>query len=265
MNRDKEYPPWLKKLGVDFIQLRFFGMENNTDYYTGRKGAYRELLKSIDIMLDYGMVPRIQMFPFTTNIGDFIKLQDVFEGMRLDERCRKLNREFVCYFHLPTADGEAFHLEGIRINRQESVRLPDYFIQKTKQYFKSDNMENLWQTEAELLPELLAELKPFNDTPFFETLYVTGDFAVYPNISSQDPWWRLGNLKTDGVDVIMDNYINHKNLGLQMNYEIPVKYFAAKYGNPAGEKLFAGKDSILAKWWKLEGINHEKGVNAVRD
>ena len=44
--RDPDYAGFLKEVGVRQVQLTFFGLEELTDRYTGRKGAFRELLPS---------------------------------------------------------------------------------------------------------------------------------------------------------------------------------------------------------------------------
>jgi len=56
--RDPEYVLFLKETGVEKIQLTFFGMEKLTDFYTGRKGAFKELLKATDILIDNGISPK---------------------------------------------------------------------------------------------------------------------------------------------------------------------------------------------------------------
>ena len=43
--RDPDYAGFLKEVGVRQVQLTFFGLEELTDRYTGRKGAFRELLQ----------------------------------------------------------------------------------------------------------------------------------------------------------------------------------------------------------------------------
>jgi len=39
--RDKDYAPWLETQGVSCVQISLFGTERNTDYFTGRKGAFK--------------------------------------------------------------------------------------------------------------------------------------------------------------------------------------------------------------------------------
>jgi hypothetical protein len=39
-------------------------------------------------------------------------------------------------------------------------------------------------------------------------LAISADYDVYPNIAEPAEWWRLGNLKTDGIHKILRNYFN---------------------------------------------------------
>ena len=53
---------FLREVGVKIVQLTFFGGEETTDRYIGRKGAYSELLKATEILLRNGIAPRWQAF-----------------------------------------------------------------------------------------------------------------------------------------------------------------------------------------------------------
>ncbi|MCL2773977.1 MAG: radical SAM protein [Oscillospiraceae bacterium] len=48
MARDETYAPWLKSLGVNAVQTTLFGGEENTDYFTGRKGAFKDILTAFE-------------------------------------------------------------------------------------------------------------------------------------------------------------------------------------------------------------------------
>jgi hypothetical protein len=144
-------------------------------------------------------------------------------------------------------------LEEARINRNDVVSLPSYFLEKTPKHFKSDTIEKLWPTEAELLPSLLEDGQPLNDNPPVVSFHVRSDFDVFPNCGEDSGWWRLGNLREDGVNTIIDTFLKHDNLGLKLNYEIPLKYLAAKYGNRKGERLYS-KTSLGQRWIRLEAM-----------
>ena len=52
LSRDPGYVSFLKDVGVGCVQLTFFGMDETTDRYVGRKGAFQELLEATEILLD---------------------------------------------------------------------------------------------------------------------------------------------------------------------------------------------------------------------
>ena len=60
--RDPEYVRFLKENGVEKVQLTFFGLEEMTDAYVGRKNAFQELLQATDILIANGISPRWQAF-----------------------------------------------------------------------------------------------------------------------------------------------------------------------------------------------------------
>ncbi|MFC1947217.1 hypothetical protein ACFLXY_04765 [Chloroflexota bacterium] len=256
MARDRNYAPWLKELGVDCIQVTLFGTEENTDYFKGRRGAYQEHLKSFDIMIENGIVPRVQIFPFSTTIDDIARLDQVLQDIRLEERVNDLGKEFPCFLNTTSPVGEGFNLENIRLRKSDISRLPEYFVEKTIKHFDYDDINTSWRTEAEILPTLLEDDSPLNhhsDRAF----YVDSDFNVYPNCGEIAEWWCLGNVKRDGVGVIMDNYLNHACSGLRMNHEVPISYFAAKYGNKSGDRICERSDLGL-KWIRLEATGNRE-------
>ena len=57
--RDGEYAKFLREVGVKVVQLTFFGGEETTDRYIGRKGAYSELLKATEILLQNGIAASV--------------------------------------------------------------------------------------------------------------------------------------------------------------------------------------------------------------
>jgi hypothetical protein len=152
--------------------------------------------------------------------------------------------------------GAGFNLENIRLRRSDVPMLPEYLIEKTLKHMNSENIDVHWRTEAELLPELLEENNPLNEESEILAFMVDADFNVYPNFGEIAEWWCLGNVKKDGVAKIIDNLISRNNPGLRMNYEMPVSYFAKKYGQPDNEKLY-GKTDLGAKWFRLEAMNNK--------
>jgi MoaA/NifB/PqqE/SkfB family radical SAM enzyme len=257
MVRDREYAPWLKELGVEIVQLSLFGTEENTDYFRGRKGAYKEHMQAIDILIEKEIVPRIQIFPFSTTIDDINGLYHVLQDIRLEERVIEMGKEFPCFLNTTAPMGAGFDLEDIRLRRSDLRKLPEYLIGKTLEHYQSASMDTLWKTESELLPELLGEDVPLNEESEILAFMVDSDFNVYPNFGEIAEWWCLGNVKKDGVGTIIDNFIGRNTPGMKMNFEIPVSYFAKKYGKRDNERLWAKVD-LVQKWHRLEAMNNRE-------
>ena len=91
--------------------------------------------------------------------------------------------------------------------------------------------------------ELLLE-----DAPVF---YVDRNFDVYPNITAPAPFWRLGNLRTDGAEAILQTYLDSASPAQHAALTVPVREFVRAYGNPDSERLFGQSDYLeflLNRW-----------------
>ncbi len=251
--RDPDYAPWLRELGVEIVQITMYGTEKNTDYFTGRKGAYRDILKAFDVLLENGVTPRVQVFPFTTTLDDIRRLMEVLKETRLEERVNDLGRNFTCFFNTFTPMGEGYNLLDIALRKDDIEKLPGCLVEKTLEHRKKETVNSFLKTEAELLPELMEDDNPLNDDPKITAFSIDSDFNVYPNCGEPTGWWRLGNLKEDGVEKVIETFLNRNTPGLRMNYETPVRYFARKYGNPESDILWA-KSDLVHKWIRTEGM-----------
>jgi MoaA/NifB/PqqE/SkfB family radical SAM enzyme len=96
--RDNKYVPWLKRIGVDICQLTLWGGKEKTDYYTGRNGAFKEILEKISILLDNDVAPRLQIFINKDNINELYIIEELVKGMKLEGRCNNIGKKFHCLF-----------------------------------------------------------------------------------------------------------------------------------------------------------------------
>jgi len=73
--RDESYAKWVRDVGVpdkrlgtnadegtQSCQISFFGMEKTTDYFTQRRGSFRDNLVATERLLEVGIKPRWQLF-----------------------------------------------------------------------------------------------------------------------------------------------------------------------------------------------------------
>jgi len=68
--RDKNYVKWAAALPPKICQITFFGLEENTDWFMRRKGAYRDQLLATERCLGAGIAPRWQLFITKRNLHD---------------------------------------------------------------------------------------------------------------------------------------------------------------------------------------------------
>ncbi len=101
--RDGEYAKFLREVGVKVVQLTFFGGEETTDRYIGRKGAYSELLKATEILLQNGIAPRWQAFINAENKDEVAELPKLAEKLKLAERCRQIGQSFKFFLFMREA------------------------------------------------------------------------------------------------------------------------------------------------------------------
>lgn len=233
INRDEEYVKWAYDIGVRKCQLTFFGLQEKTDYYVGRKGAFNELINATEILLKNKIAPRWQMFINKDNINDIQGIINLSKEMSLNERCKEIGEEFILFVHQGSCDGENEKLYDIRITEDDLVNIP-------KEYHKY-----LGITEKSIYEKLITDNSKVTLVSKEPTFYVTSEFDVYPNYTAISPEWCLGNLKKDGVDIVLNNYINNNSLAQRNRATTPISKMVKDCGCSNSKKLFDKEDYIM--------------------
>lgn len=231
--RDNTYVTFLKEVGVQAVQLTFFGMENLTDTYVGRKGAFSELLKATELLLQNGIAPRWQTFINEKNKDEIVEVLRLSEKLHLQERCAEIGKEFQFFVHEGSADGENRKLYNIRICKEN---IPSELIPYYSNY-------NEIYTEAELYVKLENDSScfvPYNDNTV--TLNVANTMDIYFNFTHMTTGWRIGNLYTDKKDVIIDRVINENIEALELARHTTTAELIARYGNKNSQRVFQEDD-----------------------
>ncbi len=251
--RDREYAKWAADIGTKACQISFFGMEETTDFFTGRKGAFKDNLTATDRLLDAGIAPRWQFFLNERNESELEAFVGLIEGLKLEERCDEIGAKFGFFAHIPAPDGEAFDLEGSRPKEGFIGSIPEYMKKKTLEHFGTGSLDEVvGRPEKDLLPELLREDEPFGKEPPLLAFMVTPILDVYSNIGELKKWWRLGNLGAEPLDAVMERFLNDDVLGLRVNFRIPVSELARRYGRKDSEFLYTGED-LIRRWMRMYG------------
>lgn len=243
--RDQEYVKWLASLGLKKAQLTLFGGQEKTDFYTGRKNAYQEILQAIEILLENHISPRIQFFINQDTVDELSFVEKLIHELDLENRCKAFGGEFSFFIHQGSCDGENEKLYDIRVTPEELQKIPSSLAAYTLKHFqRSDLSEVFGKTEQALYEELSTDFSTasyVSETPVF---HIDRNFYVYPNVSTPAPYWCLGNLKTDGAGAVLEAYSKEKSLAQHTRATVPLCEIVKTCGDPQGRKLFTKGDYI---------------------
>jgi hypothetical protein len=243
--RDNDYAKWAKSIGTEKCQLTLFGMANVTDWFYRRKGAFGDILKATERLLDVGIKPRWQLFLTTKILPDLKDLMKLISQMKLRERIKDPGDEFELFIHDVGPQGEGQKIEYLRPTIDKVDNLPAELIESTKKHLKQ---EILWDTEARYIESVKSNANNVrvNFSPIEHLWFlVTANWDVYTNMGSLEPWWRLGNLKNDTLDQIFRKFLNNETLAYKMITTLSTKQLADKYGDPKSKKIYGDKNDML--------------------
>ncbi|MBQ9263772.1 MAG: radical SAM protein [Clostridia bacterium] len=231
--RDPDYVRFLKEVNVQKVQLTFFGLEGMTDRHVGRKGAFRELLRATDILLENQIAPRWQAFIHEENKDEIVQLLALSKELRLEERCRAFGSEFAFFVHAGSCDGENRKLYGVRLKKEHlpEVLLPYYWQWE----------ETL--TEAECCRLLAGEEQCVTYHVEKEVvLNISNNLDVFYNFTHMTPEWKIGNLKDDAPSELVRQIMEEDTTALRLSRGISAGELVQRYGNPASHKIFFLED-----------------------
>lgn len=243
--KDNTYAPWAKSVGPDTCQLTLFGMKETNDWFYRRSGAFTDALKATERLLDSGMKPRWQIFLTTKLLPELDDLLALVDKLNLRKRVMELGSEFQIFLTLPGPDGEAVKIEHLRPVADQVSDLPENLLASSRKHLEKDI---LWRTEAELVSEIINAPEEKEELPEKLWFFVCGNWDVYANIGTLEPWWCLGNLKRDSVETIIKRYEHDKVPGLKDLFLLSPANLAGKYGNSGGERIYSCRDSLLCRY-----------------
>ncbi len=233
MVRDAQYVKFLREVGVRKVQLTFFGLEQSTDKYVGRKGAFRELLQTTEILIENEIAPRWQAFINEENREEIPLLLPLIEELRLYERCAAFGSDFSFFVHEGSCDGENRKLYGIRINKRDIPReLIPYFL----------NYDGL-KAEREWCEQLKDDgncIVYHNEEDII--LNISNQYDVFFNFTHMTPNWRIGNMKTDDREELIRRIVEEDTQALNLARNITVGELVRRYGDFHSDKGFSQED-----------------------
>ncbi len=231
--RDPAYAEFLKEEGVRCVQLTFFGMEETTDRYVGRKGAFQELLKATEVLLANGISPRWQTFINEENKDELAALLRLSDELGLAGRCEAFGGVFRFFVHPGSCDGENRKLYPIRIAKEH---IPKVLIPHFLNY-ELLHAEKEWCAKWEKDP---SHAVPHNSGSI--VLYVANNHDLFFNFTHMRPEWKIGNLKTDPTEELIRRVMEEDIPALREARNITLGELVSRYGDPSSEKAFEEED-----------------------
>ena len=233
--RDTNYVKFLHEVGTKKVQLTFFGMEELTDKYIGRKGAFKELLLATTILQENNISPRWQIFINEENKDEILDVIHIAKNNNVKD----------IFIHAGSCDGNNRKLYDIRINKENiSNELIPYYL---------DYNEVLTEKECYKLLE--------NDNSYFIpdsselVINITSDYNMYFNYTNPSIKWKIGNVFDDNFEEIVNRIINKDIEAIRIAKSIPIKDLVKKYGNYNSNKVFFLDD------YKMYLLNNELNNN----
>ena len=227
--RDPDYVRFLKELNVKCVQLSFFGLEQTTDRYVGRRGAFRELLRATEVLLENGICPRWQGFLNEENRLELVELLPLSRKLELSRRCAEIGGAFRFFVHEGSCDGENRKLYPIRITRDA---IPEELLPF---YLDTDRL----RTEAELCEKWKDDPSHISFPQGAElVLYVSNQYELFFNYTHMRPEWAVGNLKTEPVEELLRRIEERDTPALRAAREITLGQLVRRYGDPASQRVF---------------------------
>lgn len=248
--QDESYAKWIKEIGIKKAQVTLFGLEETTDWFYRRKGAFKGNILATQRMLDLGIQPRWQLFLTKKILPELGGIMELIKELRLRERVKELGGDFDIYIHDPGPEGEARKLQYLRPNLEDIAVIPEELIISSEKYLKG-KLE--WHTEAELVKEILAgeDILPVRKpNPGICCLFVMSNWDVYSNYFTMEKWWKLGNLKKEPLQKFIGNFIGDTPFGYNALKKVKAKQLVREFGDIKSRKIYGDKNSLLVYYFE---------------
>ncbi len=231
--RDKKYVNFLKRVGTEKVQLTLFGMEELTDKYVGRKGAFKEIITAASILMDNGIAVRYQVFINKENKDDILSLLKYLQQLHKDKGYEAKGMPFEFFVHEGTCDGENKKLYDIRIEKQD---IPQELIKYYLAYYELYSEQEC----CEILKDDLSNYVYHNEDEM--TLYITANYDVYYNFENISENWKVGNIKEEASENLVAKLINEDTFALNEARKITLSKLVELYGNFKSQRVFSLND-----------------------
>ena len=257
--RDKAYIKFLKTQSIKKAQITLFGCEALTDAYTGRPQAFKEIMQAVDLLMTHGICPRFQIILTKETLNDLPNLKDLLLNT-IGPKLTQASMPLLCFVHTGSPIGNHRQHLNLWLTDEDIRKIPSFFIEKSKEHFNTESIEDfLGITETTIIKahssnenHVTVKLKE----PIF---YIDGNLDIYLHMTAYAVYSRLGNLKKDAPNILIDRYVNEEVLLMKLAKETPIKTLV-KQGETTN-RLFIPEDYFFLKLLeyteKYQTINNE--------
>ncbi len=239
--RDEGYAKWAKEIGTKACQITFFGMQDNNDWFYRRKGSFRDNITATERLLDAGISPRWQLFLTKRIIPELPEILKLVDQMRLYERTEAIGGNFDIFLHTPAPDGEAWNIEHLRPTVSDLDLVPTELKECSEKYLGHP----LGEPEGKLISKMLKEEPSFPSSYTYPDnlgFYITSQFDVFTNFGDLTPYWKLGNLRRNSLDSIINRFESNSIIGLWVTYSKSTVELAKNFGRHYGRRVYTPDD-----------------------
>ena len=258
--RDESYAKWAADVfqthaenGVATCQVSFFGMEEVTDWGVNRKGAFKDSILATNRLIEAGIAPRWQLFATKRGLSDYDQFTQLIHELDLFKRCEAIGRKFEVFINCFSPEGNGYLIDSETLEEGDLSKIPQGLID-----ICCASIGNFGKPEYALLEEMASDNSPPNLSANMYYISINADYDAYPNIAEIAPWWRLGNLKADGVDSIIKAYRDETTPGMKANRTIPISELARRYGAYGSKKLY-DKSDLVCRFMHQWGVDFMEG------
>ena len=240
--RDDTYLTWVKEKGVRRCQITLFGADKTHDRFMGRRGAFNECIEVMRRLVEANIAVQWLLIFTKAIIPDPGELFCLAEELRLPEEYnRLLGHNWRPALTDVSPMGRGWHLEHLRPSSSDLEHLPAALVE-------SDRIE-LWvkDTEAECTRMFLDGKLEQEGAPETLWLHIDSSFNVFPQFGRLEPWYCLGNLRSDGAAQVIENYVLDRTPGQHARFAIGPQVLAERYGNPRSELLYRPR-CLFDRW-----------------
>lgn len=231
----------LAKTGLSWIRLSFHGLEEQHDIFTGRKGAFGDLVKTAVKAEEFGLEWFAGVFINRKNAGDYQIIKSCVETIG----------------HPATEVG---WMVPQWLGRAEC----DAMRPTIDQIHHIQDQNPIWKSEESIVENILSdsdlcERKAFDR--FFGSVFLgidPGGRVTFAGGCDGDPFLKhsesmvLGSFpENNDIGFFVNEYLRNPPEPVRILEGITWRELAERYGDPTGRMVFSTRDLVVNKWGSM--------------